>query len=137
MNEGWHGDEYYIIFGEGEIADATQRYRVAQEFPEHSVMGLRGWDDLIVCDSEGQAFAVPSVPLDARHVLPCNVPEAASLEADSRFVGLVKWYVTPIVFGGDPQAQDNITWVSHEQHSELVAWWNERYRELKGNDAGA
>ena len=36
---------------------------------------------------------------------------------DECFVGKIKWYINPIVFGGDPKAEDNITWVSHEQHA--------------------
>jgi hypothetical protein len=34
------------------------------------------------------------------------------------------------VFGGDPTLGDNVTWVTLTQHTELVQWWNQKYREL-------
>jgi hypothetical protein len=51
------------------------------------------------------------------------------METDSRFTGRIKWYIKPVVFGGDPNPGENVTWVTHEQHAELVAWWNRKYRE--------
>jgi hypothetical protein len=42
-----------------------------------------------------------------------------------------KWYVRPIAFGGDPKAEDDIIWVSHEQHAQLVRWWNTLHRSVK------
>jgi hypothetical protein len=30
----------------------------------------------------------------------------------------------------DPEDDDNLAWVSHEEHARLVRWWNERYRGL-------
>ena len=44
--------------------------------------------------------------------------------------GKIKWYVTPIVFGGNPALKDNIIWVTLAEHTELVQWWNRKYREL-------
>lgn len=55
-----------------------------------------------------------------------------SLQADARFTGKIKWYVQPIVFGGDPQMGNNVIWVGHEEHAKLVKWWNEQYRGVKG-----
>ena len=34
------------------------------------------------------------------------------LRKDERFEGKIKWYINPIGFGGDPKAEDNITWVT-------------------------
>jgi hypothetical protein len=59
-------------------------------------------------------------------------PGRVILERDDRFAGKIKWYVTPLVFGGDPKIGDNLVWVSHEEHAQLVRWWNEQYRALKG-----
>lgn len=53
---------------------------------------------------------------------------AATLEPDSRFKGKIKWYTTPIAFGGDAKLGENMTWVSHEEHAQLVRWWNNQYR---------
>jgi hypothetical protein len=135
MTEGWFAEQHYILFTETESVDASQRYHVGEAFPGCSVIGLRGWDDLILRDDAGRTLAVPAVPLIPQYVEPCELPDPALLEPDGRFAGKVKWYVQPVVFGGDPQTDDNLIWVTHEQHGELVTWWNERYRELKRSGA--
>jgi hypothetical protein len=67
------------------------------------VIGLHGWDDLIVKDPAGLAYTVPSVPMDSGFLARDDLPEAeSSLVPDERFFGKIKWYVEPIVFGGDP-----------------------------------
>ena len=38
--------------------------------------------------------------------------------------GKIKWYVKALVFGGDPQSALNVIWVTHDQHAELVKYWN-------------
>jgi len=53
------------------------------------------------------------------------------LNPDARFSGKIKWYVKPIVFGGDAGVGENLVWVSHEEHAQLVKFWNDKYRTLK------
>src|SRR4029077_14126839 len=92
---------------------------------------FRGWDDFIVRDQNGDVFSVPTVPFDMKKLTPFQMPNGApDLQPDDRFAGRIKWYVKLVVFGGDPEIGDNLVWVSHEEHAELVLWWNERYREL-------
>jgi hypothetical protein len=50
MIEGWFGDDYLISFNEAEIASASDRYSISRFIPGYQVIGLRGWDDLIVKD---------------------------------------------------------------------------------------
>lgn len=133
MKEGWVGEDYLVLFDEDEVAQVTARYGVGLHLPGHLVIGIRGWDDLIVCDSAGSAHLVPSVPLDPLHMTPYEVPRQSAMKQDGRFAGKIKWYVQPLVFGGDPNAGPNVSWVTHVQHGELVAWWNSKYRELKAN----
>jgi hypothetical protein len=137
MNEGWIGDDYLVLFDEAEMAQATARYQVGTQLPGHSVIGLRGWDDLIVRDAAGGTHLIPSVPLDLQHMTQYAVPGQSALKQDGRFTGKIKWYFQPVVFGGDSNAGTNVTWVTHEQHGELVAWWNAKYRELKANGGAA
>jgi hypothetical protein len=131
MKEGWIGDDYLVLFDEDEVAQVTARYGVGLQLPGHWVIGIRGWDDLIVRDSAGSARLVPTVPLDPLHMTPYVVPSQSAMKQDGRFAGKIKWYVQPLVFGGDPNAGPNVAWVTHVQHGELVAWWNAKYRELK------
>lgn len=57
----------------------------------------------------------------------------SELEPDSRLAGKIKWYIKPLIFGGDPESEDNLTWLPHDQHIDLVTWWNAKYREVQGN----
>ena len=91
----------------------------------YRVIGLRGWDYFILQDSVGRTYSVASVPIIATHVSPYSLPPAgSSLTPDDRFTGKIKWFVTPTVFGGDPRLGENVIWVTHEQHAQLVRWWN-------------
>jgi hypothetical protein len=138
VREGWNDEEYFIFFEGSEISDACARYDIEQHLPGFTVLGLRGWDDLIVRDQRAQVFAVPTVPIEERYLdaLDIGSRQASMLESDERFKDRIKWYVTPLVFGGSAEADSNIVWVDHSQHGELVRWWNARYRELKsGGDA--
>jgi len=131
MNEGWFGDNYYVLFAETEVKFKSQRYGVDTALPGYSAIGLRDWADLVVRDRHGDVYSVPVVPIDLEYLSPCDLPDGTSLESHSRFTGRVKWYVTPLIFGGDPKAEENVTWVSHEHHAELVVWWNQQYYTLK------
>ncbi len=137
MIEGWHHDDYLVLFGEEELATASERYRIAQWLPGFTVVGLRGWDDFIVRDQEGRHFTVPTVPADPEHLVPFGTPaRGADLRHDPRFTGRIKWYIKPVALGGDPQLGENLTWVDHEQHAQLVCWWNDKYRALADGAGG-
>lgn len=131
MQEGWLDEEYLVIFSAEESGVLAERYRFELYLPGYRLVGLRFWDDFIVIDPKGGMASLPTVPLDPANAAPYSLPNEVSLEADDRFTGRLKWYVNPLVFGGDPQDQGNLSWVTQEQHVQLVGWWNERYRELK------
>jgi len=131
MNEGWLYDDYLILFDEAEVAAASDRYAILRLLPGYQVLGCAVGDDFILRDSAGQTYSVPTVPADPKYLSPFPLPEVgASLSRDPRFHGRIKWYVMPTVFGGDPKVGKNLTWVSHEQHAQLVRWWNDKYRAL-------
>lgn len=129
MNEGWLKQEYLILFTASEIESITLHYGLPKFLPGYKVVGLRGWDDLIVRDSVGQTYTVPCVPLDTKYLAPYNIP-AGDLTPEELLSGKIKWYVQPIAFGGDPELESNLIWVTHEQHGQLVIWWNTRYQAL-------
>ena len=83
-------------------------------------------------DARGATYCVPTIPTVADHLSAYTLPSSVTtLSPDDRRQGKVKWYVKPIVFGGDPQSQENIIWVNHDQHAQLVKYWNGVYRSLK------
>jgi hypothetical protein len=124
MDEGWLDDDYLILFSAAESEEASKRYGIVLSLPGYVILGLRGWDDFIVRDPAGNIYCVPTVPLDKQYLKDFRLPQPAALEADSRFEGKIKWYITPLIFGGDPEDKTNLTWVTHEQHAQLVVWWN-------------
>ena len=135
MNEGWFGDEHFILFTPEESADVSAKYGIEKLLPGFTVAGLRGWDDFLVKNAEGHTFTVPTVPVDPKHIRPIAVPKpTAKLKPDERLAGKIKWYLKPLAFGGDV-ADSNTNWVTHEQHQQLVAYWNKQYRALKGMSA--
>ena len=131
MTEGWYGDDYLVLFEE-RAAALDQGYGLSVALPGYRLVGLRGWDDFIVEDATGACFTVPTVPIVHQHLAPFTVPTSPLRpEADVKVRGRIKWYVTPIVFGGDPKIGDNLTWITLEEHVQLVAWWNKKYHEVK------
>jgi hypothetical protein len=132
MNEGWLGGEYFILFTPAESEDVSSKYAMETFLPGFTVVGLRDWDDFLVRDASGQGFSIPTVPVDPKHMQSVVLPEhSAKLEMDGRIAGKIKWYLKPLVFGGDA-SEANANWVTHEQHQQLVAFWNKQYRAIKG-----
>jgi hypothetical protein len=132
MREGWHGDDYLILFDESEVVAASERYEFLRLLPGFKVLGLLGWDDFIVRNDSGQTYSIPTLPVDTRYLSPLSLPDGASgLNPDPRFSGKIKWYVKPIVFGGDAGVGENLVWVGHEEHAQLVKFWNDKYCTLK------
>jgi hypothetical protein len=115
-----------------EASAASDGYAISQVLPGFKAIGLRGWDDFILQDSNGATFSVPTVPAIPAYLSPYALPPAGStLAPDDRFHNKIKWYVRPVVFGGDPQLGANVVWVSHDEHAQLVKYWNDVYRSVK------
>ena len=132
MIHGSHNDAYFVLFEEqSEALSMTARYGIDQYLPGFTICGLRGWDDFILRDRQGHFFTVPTVPLLAQHVAPYDFQiDLADIKPDARIGDRIKWYIKPLVFGGDPQAADNMAWISLDQHVDAVRWWNKIYRDV-------
>jgi len=106
MREGWVSDDYLILFDESEVTAASKRYSLS--LAGYEIVGLRNWDDFMIRDGNGDTYCVPTVPAILNMVSTFSVPDVSALQSDARFSGKIKWHVKPIVFGGDPQQQDNV-----------------------------
>jgi len=133
MIEGWHDKDYIVLFEERSEGPAmAERYGIPALLPDFTLVGIVGWDDFILRDASGKLFTVPTAPSVSDYLKPLgNQIDSSKIKSDSRFTGRIKWYVHPIVFGGDPSLEKNVTWVSIDQHVELVKFWNNKYREMK------
>lgn len=132
MRQGWYGDEYLILFNDSEASSALDNYGISRVLPGFKLIGLRGWDDFILQDSNGETYSVPTVPSIPTHLATYALPPAGStLAPDDRFQNKIKWYVKPVVFGGDPHLGANVVWVSYDEHAQLVKYWNCLYHSAK------
>ena len=131
MREGWHNDDYLTVFDPWEVSRLNDAYGIREYLRGFTAVGLRSWDDFIVVDEKKRYFTVPTVPLAAADLVLFNFPEDLNLlQHDKRYAGRVKWYITPIVFGGDPSSKENMAWISVEEHAPFVRWWNDTYRSV-------
>ena len=129
MKEGWYHDHYLILFEDGEIQQKERVYGLDCRLPGHGLLGLVGWDDFLVLDRANQKlYRVPTIPISSQHKKewPHSV-DATALKPDARFQGKIKWYLKPIVFGGDPNDGENMTCISDNDHVQAVRYWNETY----------
>jgi hypothetical protein len=137
MTEGWLNDEYLILFSEEESNSLSGKYKLAKYLPGHTLIGLRFWDDFIVIDADGAMRSLPTLPLDSGSAASFALPNDFSLKPDDRFSGKIRWFVEPLIFGGDPKDKANVAWVTQEQHAELVVWWNDQYQTIKAQSSHA
>ena len=129
MFEGWHEQTYFILFDDVEAARLTEAYGLPTFLPEYVLVGLKNWDDFIVTNAQGDTCTIPTVPAIQQYLELYSFPKTLkNLVPDERLTGKIKWYIKPIVFGGDPQFGDNVRWISIEEHTALVKWWNKTYR---------
>lgn len=132
MIQGWHDDDYLILFeNESDALEAGQQYGIPHRLPGYSLIGLRSWDDFLIIDSDGVVWTVPTVP-----ALPEDLEkfdseiDLSKLTPDENFTDRIKWYTKPLVFGGDPESEENTAWLSLDQHIDAVRWWNQKYDEV-------
>ena len=129
-NEGWHNKDYLILFPDEEIEGISNKYCIDQYLPGYIVLGLWDWDEFIVRDKWGYTYIVPTVPMDRQFLKRVQLPKPLKLQADTNVGGKIRWIAKPLFFGGDPNKRGNLSWVTHEQHQQLVVWWNKQYHSL-------
>src|SRR5258706_9950468 len=131
MREGWYSNDYWALCEDQKEAEhLTAIYGLGESLPGFFIVGLKGWDDFILVDRESQYFSVPTVPLERASLTAFRFPtETLRLQSDERFTEKIKWYLKPIRFGGDPNANENMVWLSLDEHASAVKWWNKLYRD--------
>jgi hypothetical protein len=118
-----------ILFALSEIGPAENQQGVSELWPGFPLLGLQSPDDFLVKKLRG---TIPAVPVDPQYLESLSVPGSeTNLERDARFVGKIKWRLKPLVFDGDARRNENCASVNHEQHAQLVRFWNDTYPALK------
>lgn len=131
MKSGWHQNIHYNIFTEEEALCFYTKYNIDNYIPEYRLIGLIGWDDFII-SKNNEFYKIPTVPIDLKYCEKLPILDLSiKLTEDSRIKNLIKWYIKPIVFGGNPEAQDNVEFIDIEKHCQYVNFWNKKYFEIK------
>ena len=128
MTEGWLDDEYLMLLSEDESASYSARCEFESLLPGYTLIGFRSWDEFIVIGQDGRMYSLPTIPTLESDRVGFSLPPKLSLSPDPRFGGKIKWYVKPLCFGGAVDDEQNLTWLRLDEHAQLVAWWNEQYR---------
>jgi hypothetical protein len=139
MVQDWHNDDYLILFEEqSEAANMAGLYGLANYLPGYLFVGIKGWDNFIVCTAAKQFFTIPTLPIKLQYLKPFEFAiDVAKIRSDERLAGKIKWYIKPVVFGGDPSADSNIAWLSIDQHAGAIKWWNQLYFDTVRNNPSA
>ena len=130
MKEGWYNDDYWMMCEDQQESEhLTTLYGIRKYIPDYFIVGLKGWDYFILCDRNSHYFTVPTLPVNHKEIKAFHLPEPMRLESDDKLTKKIKWYVKPIAFGGDPSSDENIAWLTTEEHSDCVKWWNQIYQD--------
>ena len=55
MREGWCNDDYWSLCEDQKEAERlTATYGLSEYLPDYFIVGLKGWDDFILTNREGQ-----------------------------------------------------------------------------------
>jgi hypothetical protein len=126
VKEGWAGNDYLILFFGAERGDWTSNYSVAKRLPGFELIGICGWDDLIVAGPNGVLYRVPAVPMRVDKIQLYEFPDEFVLRPEPELVGKIPWRIKPMAFDGDIYDKENVALVSLEEHAQLVSWWNDQ-----------
>lgn len=134
--QGWLGDRHYLLFNEPSRVEITKGYNLAVLLPGFTAIGIADFEDLLVLDHQGQAWATPLIPIDPKGLSQVSPPELHQLEPDICEPDLLRFRVHPLRFGGDPTDASNLQLISLEKHFELVSFWNVKYQSEAARSSG-
>jgi len=130
MIKAYTKENEILLFDSDKVSQISSEYCLDKVLPDHQIIGLIDWDDFLIVDKNNKTFQVPTVPIDTQYLnsFECEVVKEEEVKEE-----LIKWYVTPLIFGGDPSSSENINFIDIETHIKLVVWWNNKYQEIKKN----
>lgn len=128
--EGWLSKNYYILFSDSEKELYKEKHHLGKYLPEYEFFGLFNWDNFIVNVPNKYYAIVPIIPLLPKYVTKFSYKNRSILlTQDPSLKGKMRWYKTPLVYGGDPKDEGNIAWIGIEEHAKLIETWNKKYSE--------
>jgi hypothetical protein len=133
MTYGWYNDIHYNLFSPDEVDIYLKKNALQKYFSSYQLVGLVGWDDFLLKQNNSY-YTIPTVPIDFKYLsefdFNLNIDE---LKNDKNITDKIKWYIKPLIFGGDPKLGENIQFIDLGTHAELIAFWNKTYCSLKNN----
>jgi hypothetical protein len=138
--EGISGEHYVILWKAEELIRFNREYEIEKYAPGIFLFGSNGGGEAYGFDTQDPSMPVVRVPfvgMDRCYAEPVTqggeplpVPDGATASADHRR-GKELFEIKPVILGGDPVDPANKTWLTREQHFELVRFWNKVIRDLR------
>ncbi len=144
-SEGFLGDEYLRFYPADQLITLNDVYCSQEFIPGQFIFGSNGGGSAWAFDLRVQPAIVVKVPfIPMLNQLGQRFGSfeqfltklaGASAQHDTRrvnpaLIGKEVHEIQPIVFGGDPVANDNKAYLSPSEYAPYVVWWNRKYREL-------
>jgi len=143
--EGFLGDEYLRFYPADQLILLNNAFCIQEFIPGRFIFGSNGGGEAWAFDLRIKPTAVVKVPFIPMHDKYSHsfgtfeefIPRLASTRhkteqrrVNPALIGKEIHESKPIVFGGDPVANDNKAYLTTAEYAPYVVWWNRKYREL-------
>ncbi len=149
--EGFVGDRYVRVYPITKLASLNLTARIHHFVPSITLFGSSGGGEAYVFAHSGgvRYLEVPFIPLTLKYAKDLAGSLEGLLDAlggpgwrsrpkrriDPKLIGHEIHEIQPVIFGGDPVDANNKDLVPTDTYMQLVAWWNDQYRNAAGKDA--
>lgn len=139
--EGWLADEYVRIYSASLRKDIASLYGFNEFLPDYELWGSWGCDALCL-GFDSKLYCVPWIPLSETHrqeaypsveALNSALQSLHAATPTYEHFGKEVHFITPIVFGGQPGDDANITMIDQDAHAQICRYWNNLYARLHKN----
>lgn len=149
--EGFVGDQYLRIYPVGKLVSLNLAARIQHFEPSITVFGSSGGGEAFVFRQSLNLryLEIPFIPLSLKYAKDHGGTLDELLDvlggpgwrsrprrrANPRIVGHEIHEIQPVIFGGDPVDPANKDFVATDDYMLLVAWWNDQYRHVAGQQS--
>ena len=149
--EGFVGDQFVRIYPITLLASLNLTARIQHFVPSVTLFGSSGGGEAYVVSCSGRVryLQIPFIPLSLKYAKDLAGTFEDLLDAlggrgwrsrpqrpaNPKLIGHEIHEIQPVIFGGDPVDPKNKDLVSIDTYMQLIAWWNDQYRNAAGEDA--